>query len=122
MSKRAGVNDDLIFRIRLSTREIELRSGLQEIDLTSRASLYFIGECAADQRQLNVSDIVDGPRSGTAPTVYARLAVLEKAGWIQTRQNPEDGRAKLAELSPHAERTFRKMSSKAAKLLRPAWD
>ena len=54
---------------------------------------------------------------GTAPTVYARLAGLEKAGWIQTRPHPEDGRSKLVELSPHAVRTFRKMSAKAAKLL-----
>ncbi|OYU74956.1 MAG: hypothetical protein CFE32_16065, partial [Alphaproteobacteria bacterium PA3] len=85
MPKRAGVNDDLIFRIRLSTRGIERRSGLHEIDLTSQAILYFIGECAADQRQINVSDIVHGPGFGTAPTVFARLAGLEKAGWIQTR-------------------------------------
>ena len=117
MLKRANVSDDLIFRIRLSTREIERRSGLHEIDLTNRAILYFIGECAADQRQINVSDIVHGPGFGTAPTVYARLAGLEKAGWIQTRPDPEDGRAKLVELSPHAVRTFRKMSAKAAKLL-----
>ena len=117
MLKRASVSDDLIVRIRLSTREIERRSGLHEIDLTNRAILDFIGECAADQRQLNVSDIVDGPGFGTAPTVYARLAGLEKAGWIQTRPDPEDGRAKLVELSPHAVRTFRKMSSKAAQLL-----
>ena len=117
MLKRANVSDHLIFRIRLSTREIERRSGLHEIDLTNRAILHFIGECAADQRQLNVSDIVDGPGFGTAPTVYARLAGLEKAGWIQTRPDPEDGRAKLVELSPHAVRTFRKMSAKAAQLL-----
>ena len=117
MSKRAGANDDLIFRIRQSMREIELRSGLHEIDLTSRAILYFIGECAADQRSLNVSDIVHGSGFGTAPTVYARLAELEKTGWIETRPDPEDGRAKLVELTPHAERTFRKMSSEAAKLL-----
>jgi hypothetical protein len=117
MPKRAGVNDDLIFRIRQSTRGIERRSGFHEIDLTSQAILYFIGECAADQRQINVSDIVHGPGFGTAPTVYARLAGLEKAGWIQTRPHPEDGRSKLVELSPHAVRTFRKMSAKAAKLL-----
>ena len=117
MSKRAGVRGDLIFRIRQSVREIELRSGFYEIDLTSRAILYFIGECAADQRQLNVSDIVHGPGFGTAPTVYVRLAELEKAGWIQTRPHPEDRRAKLVELTPHAERTFRKMSSEISKLL-----
>ena len=98
-------------------REIELRSGLHEIDLTSRAILYFIGECALDQRQLTVTDVVHGPGFGTAPTVYARLSELEKAGWIETKPHPEDGRAKLVELSPHAERTFRKMSSEAAKLL-----
>ena len=117
MSKRAGANDDLIFRIRQSMREIELRSGLHEIDLTSRAILYFIGECAAEERSLNVTDIVKTPGFGTAPTVYARLAELGKAGWIQTKPHPEDGRAKLVELTPHAERTFRKMSSEAAKLL-----
>jgi len=117
MSKRDGVSNNLIFRIMRSTREIEVRSGLHEIDLASRAILYFIGDCAAHQRQLNVSDIVHGPGFGTPPTVYVRFAGLEKAGWIQTRPHPEDRRAKLVELSPHAERAFRKMSSKVAKLL-----
>lgn len=98
-------------------RETELRSGLHEIDLTGRAILYFIGECALDQRQLTVTDIVSGPGFGSAPTIYARLAELEKAGWIETKPHPEDGRAKLVELSPHAERTFWKMSSEAAKLI-----
>ena len=116
MSKRAGVSGDLIFRIRQSVREIELRSGFYEIDLTSRAILYFIGECAAEQRQLNVSDIVHGPGFGTAPTVYVRLAELEKAGWIKCTPDPRDGRAKQVMLTTLARRTYAKMSSEAHKL------
>ena len=108
--------DELIFRINRVIRAIEENAGPDELDLASKAILNFIGEAESQQRSLNVSDVVKGPGFGTAPTVYARIAELEQAGWIKCVPDPEDGRAKLVQLTPLARRTFTKMSAEAQKL------
>lgn len=106
----------LIFRINRLVRAIEATSGLDELDISARAILSYVGEAEAEQRTLNVSDVVKGPGFGTAPTVYARLSELEKAGWIKCTPDPRDGRAKQVLLTPLARRTFAKMSAEAHKL------
>ena len=107
----------LIFRINRIVRAIEATSGLDELDISARAILSFIGEAEAEQRSLNVSDVVKGPGFGTAPTVYARLAELERAGWIKCIPDPRDGRAKQVLLTPLARRTYAKMSNEAHKIV-----
>lgn len=116
--KRVDKNQ-LIFRINRIVRAIEATSGLDELDISARAILSFIGEAEAEQRTLNVSDVVKGPGFGTAPTVYARLAELENAGWIKSIPDPRDGRAKQVLLTPLARRTYAKMSSEAQKIVAP---
>lgn len=108
--------NQLIFRINRVVRAIEATSGLDELDISARAILSFIGEAEAEQRTLNVSDVVKGPGFGTAPTVYSRLAELEKAGWIRCTPDPRDGRAKQVLLTAQARRTYAKMSTEAQKL------
>lgn len=108
--------NQLIFRINRVVRAIEATSGLDELDISARAILSFIGEAEAEQRTLNVSDVVKGPGFGTAPTVYSRLAELENAGWIKCTPDPRDGRAKHVMLTALARRTYAKMSSEAQKL------
>lgn len=107
----------LIFRINGLVRAIEVNSGLGELDLKARSILSFIGEAEADRLALNVSDIVKAPGFGTAPTVYARLAELEDAGWIKSVPDPRDGRAKRVSLTAQARRTFAKMSAEAQKII-----
>ena len=109
--------DDLIFRINRVIRAVETSAGLDELDLSSRSILNFIGEAESDQRVLNVSDVVKGPGFGTAPTVYSRIAELERTGWVKCVQDPNDGRAKNVKLTPLARRTFAKMSAETHKLL-----
>lgn len=117
-AKRTNVDKtQLIFRINRVVRAIEATSGLDELDISARAILSFIGEAEAEQRALNVSDVVKGPGFGTAPTVYSRLAELEKAGWIKCVPDPRDGRAKQVLLTALARRTYAKMSSEAQKLV-----
>lgn len=117
MSKRSYGPDELIFRLKKAAREMEPWSGLDKVDLTSRAILDFIGECAAERRPVNVTDIVKTSGFGTPPTVYKRLAVLENTGWIQTKPHPVDGRVKLVEPTAHTVKTYRKMSSALQKVL-----
>ena len=109
--------NQLIFRISRVVRAIEATSGLGELDISARDILNFIGEADVEQKTLNVSDIVKGPGFGTAPTVYSRLADLEKAGWIRCVPDPNDGRAKQVLLTPLSKRTFAKMSAEAHKLV-----
>ncbi len=108
---------DLIFRINRVIRTVESSTGLSDLDLTSKSILGFIGEAEAEQRVLNVSDVVKGPGFGTAPTVYSRIAELERTGWIKCVQDPNDGRAKHVRLTPAARRAFARMSAEAQKLL-----
>jgi DNA-binding MarR family transcriptional regulator len=117
MSKRGEGSDDLVFRITKAARETEFQSGLHNLDLACRSILYFIGECAAAGRSLRVTDILKQPGFGTPPTVFSRLAELEKTGWIQTKRHPNDGRAKLVEPTSHAVRSFRKVSLAVQKVL-----
>ena len=109
-------SDDLIFRINRVIRSVESNTGLDELDLSSRSILNFIGEAESMQRLLNVSDVVKGPGFGTAPTVYSRIAELERGGWIKCVQDPNDGRAKHVRLTPLARKAFAKMSAEAQKL------
>ena len=111
-------NKQIIFRINHIVRAIETSSGLSDLDISARSILSFIGEAEAENRTLNVSDVVKGPGFGTAPTVYSRLAELEKAGWITSVPDPRDGRAKQVQLTTLARRTYAKMSNEALKSLR----
>lgn len=109
-------SDELIFRIHRVIRSIEQATGLDQLDLSARAILNFIGEAESDQRVLNVSDVVRGPGFGTAPTVYSRIAELERTGWIKCVQDPDDGRAKHVRLTPLSRRAFARMSAETQKL------
>ena len=106
----------LILRINRIVRSIEAASGLSDLDIMTRSILSFIGEAEADGQTLNVSDVVKAEGFGTAPTVYSRLAELEKAGWIRSIPDPHDRRAKLVQLTPLARRIYAKMSKEALKL------
>ncbi len=106
-----------IFRINHIVRAIETSSGLSDLDIAARSILSFIGEAEAENRTVNVSDVVKGPGFGTAPTVYSRLTELEKAGWIKSIPDPRDGRAKQVQLTTLAPRIYAKMSKEALKLI-----
>ena len=106
----------LIFRFFRMARAIEASSGLSDVDIAGRSILSFIGEAEAERRTLNVSDVVKGWGLGTAPTVYSRLAKLEKAGWIKSIPDPRDRRAKQVRLTASARRIYAKMSSEALKI------
>jgi hypothetical protein len=109
--------EDLIFRLNRVIRAVESATGMDELDLSSRSILNFIGEAESEQRILNVSDVVKGPGFGTAPTVYSRIAELERTGWIKCVPDPEDGRAKHVRLTPLARKAFARMSAETHKVL-----
>ena len=110
-------SDDLIFQINRAIRAVESQTGMDQLDLSSRSILTFIGDAESQQKTLNVSDVVKGPGFGTAPTVYSRIAELEQAGWIKCVPDPKDGRAKHVRLTPLARKAFTRMSAETLKVL-----
>ena len=110
-------SDDLIFQINRVIRAVESHTGMDQLDLSARSILTFIGDAESQQRILNVSDVVKGPGFGTAPTVYSRIAELERTGWIKCVPDPNDGRAKHVRLTPLARKAFARMSAETHKVL-----
>ena len=110
-------SDDLIFQINRAIRTVESQTGMDQLDLSSRSILSFIGDAESQQRTLNVSDVVKGPGFGTAPTVYSRIAELERTGWIKCVPDPSDGRARHVRLTPLARKAFARMSAETHKVL-----
>lgn len=108
--------NDLIFRIHRLIRAIESNTELDALNLSAREILRFIAERNAEGQQTRSSDVIMKTGLGTPPTIYARLGELEEAGWIESVQDPGDGRAKLLVLTPRAEKAFRQMSKELARL------
>jgi DNA-binding MarR family transcriptional regulator len=102
--------DKLVFRVNRLVQAIDTRFGLDELDLAARALLNVIAEADSERRFLRPSDIVRLPNFGTPPTVYSHLAKLERAGWIQYKQDQNDRRARLVLLTPAARDAFKTIS------------
>lgn len=107
---------DFIFRIGQLVRAIEARSGLDTLDPVARQLLLLIAETQAQGQAPTVTRVVAKANLGTAPTIYARLAVLERDGWIIPTPDPSDGRAKRLRLAPRAEKAFTQMSRELSRL------
>lgn len=110
--------EHLIFRISRVMRAVEQTAGLDGLDPSSRAILVLIGEAEAEQKVLNVSDVVKACNFGTPPTIYNRLSELEKAGWIEYAADPRDGRARHVFLSRSARRLYGRVSGEVQRLLK----
>lgn len=106
---------EIIFRIGRIVRAVEARTGLDQIDRSSRAILHFIGEAETVGKAPSSTMIVNGAGVGTAPTIYARLTELEELGWIQALDDREDGRVKRMCLTTKARRAFAQMSAEIEK-------
>lgn len=92
---------------------------MDQIGYSPRAILTFIGELEARSGRVIVTDIVNEGCFGSPPTVYMHLAALERDGWIESRQDPKDGRVKQLVLSERSRKAFKKMSIELRELTTP---
>lgn len=76
----------------------------------ARTVLRLIGELEEEGVAPTVGDVVIGGTGGSAPTAYATLDELQKAGWIERVTDKEDSRARRVQLTPKARKTFDRMS------------
>jgi len=111
-----------ILRLRRLIGAIEASSGLQEIEDAARPILDFVAEAECENRSLRMTDIVKVREFGAPPTVYARLAGLQEAGWIEAVADTEDRRVRLVSLTAAARSTFARISDEACSLSNAACD
>jgi DNA-binding MarR family transcriptional regulator len=112
--------NNLIFKINQAVRSVEDRSGLCDLDLTSKEILRFVGESEAGKRRINVTEIVRHGEFGSPPTIFSRLSLLEQQQWIALIPDESDGRVKNVQLSARARKAFTLMSSAALKTMTEA--
>lgn len=111
-----------ILRLRRLVGALEASSGLSEIEDAARPILDFIAEAECESRSLRMTDIVKVREFGTPPTVYARLAGLQEAGWIEAVPDNEDRRVRLVSLTAAARSTFARISDEAHSLSKEVFD
>lgn len=90
--------------------QAERRHGVHDIDPTSRELLQTIASANLSSTKIRVSDIKNEQVFGTLPTVLTRLQKLVEAGWIERKEDAEDGRVVLLQVTSKAKSIFRKIS------------
>ncbi len=88
--------------------------GIHELDLLSREILHKIATAHLMKQSIRVSNINEGNRFGTFPTVLTRLKKLTDGGWIEKVDDPEDRRALILQITPKTQSIFRKISNALA--------
>lgn len=84
--------------------------GLYEVDPSTREILQAIASANVSDKEIRVSDIKNQEVFGTLPTVLTRLQKLVEAGWIERKEDTEDGRVVLLQITPKAKSIFKKIS------------
>jgi DNA-binding MarR family transcriptional regulator len=90
--------------------EAERKHGVHKIDPTSRELLQTIASANLSSTKIRVSDIKNEQVFGTLPTVLTRLQKLVEAGWIERKEDAEDGRVVLLQVTATAKSIFKKIS------------
>ena len=88
----------------------EKEHGLCEIDPSTREILQAIASANLSDKKIRVSDIKNEDIYGTLPTVITRLQKLVEAGWIERKEDPEDARVVLLQITSKATLIFKKIS------------
>lgn len=99
-------------------RAVEDAAGLKDHDMRTRAVLRLIGERESEGRPFFVKELINLRRLGTAPTIFNRIAVLERSGWIRRVPDEADRRAKRLHLTPGSSEMYRLVSRRLYELFR----
>lgn len=97
-------------KLKTAIAAAEKEHGIHSLDFVSREILHTIASANLMDVRCRVSDVVKEEIFGTPPTVYARLNKLVEGGWIVKKEDEEDRRAALLEITPMARAKFKKMS------------
>lgn len=97
-------------KLKSAIAKAEKQYGLHEIDPNSREILQTIAAANVLDTKIRASDIRNANVFGTLPTVLTRLQKLVDEGWIDRKQDAEDGRVVLLEITAKCRTKFKKIS------------
>lgn len=96
--------------IKHTIAKAEREHGLYDVDPSTREILQAIAHANLSDTKIRVSDLQKQNGYGTLPTVLTRLQKLVEAGWIERKEDTEDGRVALLQITAKAKSIFRKIS------------
>lgn len=88
----------------------ERKYGISGLDFEAREILYAIASAYLSKTKIKTTDLRDMDVFGTLPTVLNRLNKLVEGQWIVKKQDPDDGRTLLLEITPKTRVVFKKIS------------
>jgi len=88
----------------------ERAHGVHELDPSTREILQTIAAANLAETKIRVSDIKNENVYGTLPTVLSRLQKLVNAGFIERREDADDRRVVLLQITSKAKTVFKKIS------------
>jgi hypothetical protein len=94
----------------------ERKHGVHSLDLVSREILQTIASANLSNTKIRVTDIKNMDVFGTLPTILTRLKTLIEGGWIMRKEDPDDARIVLLEITPKARAVFNKISKALEKV------
>lgn len=97
-------------KLKAAIKAAEKAHGVHELDFVSREILHTIASANLMGVKISVSNVTKAGHFGTPPTAFSRLDKLVKGGWIVKREDEDDKRVALLEITPMARTIFKKMS------------
>lgn len=97
-------------KLKAAIAAAEREHGIHGLDFVSREILHTIASANLMDVKIRASDVTKDAIFGTPPTVYSRLNKLVEGGWIIKKEDEDDRRAALLEITPMARAKFKKMS------------
>jgi DNA-binding MarR family transcriptional regulator len=88
----------------------ERQHGLHEIDPSTREILQTIASANLSNMKIRVTDVQSQKVFGTLPTVLTRLQKLVEAGLVERKEDTEDRRVVLLQITSRAKSIFKKIS------------
>ncbi len=96
--------------LKTAIAETEKQHGIHSLDFVSREILHFIASANLLNKKVRVTDIHNENLFGSAPTIYSRLNRLVASGWIERKEDDNDGRTILLQITSRTRDRFKKMS------------
>lgn len=98
-------------KLRQAIAEAEKMHGLHELDHVMRELLHDIAQAGMNNERLRVSHLAKDSAHGTFPTLNARLKKLIEGGWVERKDDEQDKRSVLLEVTPKTIDAFAMISN-----------
>ena len=105
-----GQKDMNYVKLRKIVTKLEYEHGIHGLCHISREILHLTADANMMGEKFRVGDLRKVKSLGTFPTIHSRLRILEKAGWIECKEDPEDRRSILLQITSKTRSKFSEIS------------